>query len=355
LKPWPKSPIASASASASASRRTADGGPGDLRYNERVKYMEETINIVDAHVDIADIYRTFGYAVDDFFAADTEAPVTLPKITEAGISVLGFSLYCDKSSVKTSFYDGVKENYAFYEDLLSRTDRFRGARTAADLADDDKIKFLYAIEGFDCLRTPDDFSEFYEMGARCFGPAWNNNNAYASGRGGEKDYGLTEAGREVVKMMNGKKKLLADISHLSPRAVKDLDKTFDGLIVATHANAAAVFQSKEARNLLDDEISIIAERGGVVGLFPLAPFTGAKGTFDELLRHLDHIVGRWGMDHVAFASDIYPLPEYPFCHGHKDILIMKHLREFLLKHLTAAETKKVLYGNWSRVLGEALS
>jgi membrane dipeptidase len=316
--------------------------------------MNKTINIVDAHVDVADIYRTFGYAVDDFFAAQSDAPVTLPKITEAGISVLGFSLYCDESFVKTSYYDGVKENYVFYEDLLSRTDRFRGASTAADLADDDKIKFFYGIEGFDCLRTPDDFGEFYEMGVRCFGPAWNNNNAYTSGRGGKEDYGLTAAGREVVRMMNGKKKLLADISHLSPRAVRDLDKYFDGLIVATHANAAGVFQGAEARNLLDDEIRIVAERRGVVGLFPLSSFTGPAGTFDELLRHFDYIVSKWGMDYVAFTSDIYPLPEYPFCHGYKDILIMKHLREFLSKHLTASEVKKVLYDNWLRVLNEAL-
>lgn len=312
------------------------------------------MKIVDPHVDVADIYKYFGHSLDDFFDKNCDAPVTLPKLRQVNIDVIGLSLYFDKSFVKTNFYDGVKDFYNFYQELWSKTDKLHLIKSFRDLTNkpDDRIGFFYSIEGVECFRTPEDFDEFYDMGVRVFGLTWDYENKYAHGRKSKHDQGITNLGKQVIERMNRKERLIIDIAHLSEQSVKDLGRYCNGMIVSTHTNTKAICNTRQ--NLKDKEIQIIVDRGGVVSLFPLSEDTGPRGTFDELFSHFEHIASKWGIDYVAFSSDIYPSPEYPFCHGYKDILIMKHLQEYLLTKLSKKEVGKVMYENWIRVLKRAL-
>lgn len=312
------------------------------------------MKVIDPHIDVADMYKYFGYSLDEFFAEDSDAPVTLSKIRKANIDIVGLSLYFDKHFVKTSFYDGVKEFYHFYQKLLSKTDKFYLIKSSKDLKNKpkNKIGFFYSIEGFECFRTANDFDEFYEMGVRSFGFTWAFENKYAHGRHSKNDRGITTLGRQIIKKMNKKKKLIVDIAHLSEQSVKDLGRYYSGMIVTSHCNVRSVYNTPQ--NLKDEEIQIIVDRDGVVSLFPLVGDTGPRGTFEELYKHFDYVVSKWGIDYVNFASDIYPAAEYSFLHDHKDILILKHLQEFLLRKLSREEVKKVMYKNWIRVLKSSL-
>lgn len=308
------------------------------------------MKIIDPHIDIADIYKYFGYSLSEFFAKNSNAPVTLSKIRKTNIDIVGFSLYFDKHFVKTSFYDGVKEFYRFYQKLLSKTDKFYLIKSSKDLKNKpkNKIGFFYSIEGFECFRIPDDFDEFYKIGVRSFGFTWDFDNKYACGRYSKNDKGITRLGRQVIKKMNRKKKIIVDIAHLSEQSIRDLDRYYSGMIVTTHSNVRSIYNT--LHNLKDDEIQIIVDRGGIVSLFPLVSDTGGRGTFEELYEHFDYIVNKWGIDYVGFASDIYPAPEYPFLHDYKDILVLKHLQEFFSRRLSKKELEKVMYKNWIRVL-----
>lgn len=307
----------------------------------------------DLHIDMADIYNSFGLASDEFFRKDSDAPITLCKLEQTGIDVVALSLYFDKGFVKTDFHDGVKGYHAFYESLLSKTGRFHHIKSYEDLKNkpEGKIGYLYAIEGFDCFRSQEDLEEFYGMGVRCFAPAWATDNDYACGRHTESDRGLTAEGKELINRMNGRK-LIMDVTHLSEKSVLDLAGSFDGTIVATHSNADKI--CSDTHNLTDDEIGIIAERGGVIGLFPLVECVGGKGTMEDLYRHLDYIAGKWGVEHIGFSSDIYPLPEYPFINDVKDVLVLNDIEEYLLTRMGRNDVEKVMRGNWMSVLEDAL-
>ena len=315
------------------------------------------MKIIDLHLDIADIYRTFKYSVDDFYSQESGAPITLKKLQRAEISIIGPTLYFDKGLVSSSFYNGVKEYFNFYSELFSRSDAFYQIKSLSDLNSNDErigqIGYLYTIEGFDCLRDLADIDEMYDLGVRCFGPTWNNDNLYASGRASQNDVGITALGKEAIRRLNDRKNLLLDISHLSRNSIIDANKMFNGMIIATHSNAAGVYNWSR-QNLSDDEIQIVVDRGGVVGLFPFVASIGGKGTFDDLYRHLEYIAGKWGIGYVGFTSDIYPLPEYPFAHGYKDVLIMKELQRFLLTKLSVQDVQRVMYDNWLRVLRQVL-
>src|SRR3989344_6264039 len=115
------------------------------------------MKIIDLHLDIADIYRTFKYSVDDFYNQESKAPITLKKLQRADISIIGPTLYFDKGFVASSFYDGVKGYLLFYHNLFSRSNLFYPIKFSSDLNNGDEgsrqIGYLYTIEGFDCLRT----------------------------------------------------------------------------------------------------------------------------------------------------------------------------------------------------------
>jgi membrane dipeptidase len=96
-----------------------------------------------------------------------------------------------------------------------------------------KLGYFYTIEGFECLRTPNDFDEFYDLGVRSFGFTWSFDNEYACGRHTKNDRGLTTKGLEVVEHMKAKEKLIVDIAHLSEQSVQDCCKSYDTFWTST--------------------------------------------------------------------------------------------------------------------------
>ncbi len=308
---------------------------------------------IDPHIDIADLFKYFKLKQEDFYS-DGDHPVTYKKLREANVKILGTTLYFDESLVKTNFYDGVKSFISWYEKLFELSDKlklFTEFNPKLVKEGSEQISCFYSIEGFECLQTPGDIEEFYDLGIRSFGMTWEDDNKYACGRGTRNDVGISSQGLEVIKHLCGKKTII-DIAHLSEKSVRDLERNYNGMIVTTHGNARSIHNSKH--NLTDDEIQIIVDRGGVVSLFPIVEDTGSEGTFAELYRHVEYIASKWGENYVAFASDIFPLDEYPFLEGYKDVNVLNGIEQELLKHLDRKTVKKLFYDNWERVLKEAL-
>src|SRR5262249_4247269 len=79
----------------------------------------------------------------------------------------------------------------------------------------------------------------------------------------------------------------------------------DAPVVVSHAGCRAVADVR--RNLGDDQLRAVAERGGVLGVMALPltvdPFDRARWTLDRLVDHVDHAVGGMGIDHVGLGGD----------------------------------------------------
>lgn len=312
------------------------------------------MKLIDPHIDIADLASSFNFTIEEFFSEPSSLPVTLQKMKNAEIAVAGFSLYYDSSRVQTSFYDGVKESCEFYRKLAARSEILQPIKSAEDLAklQEHQIGYFLSIEGFDCLRSVDDFDEFYELGVRSFGFSWCNDNSFARGQSTTNDDGLSSAGYQVLERMKKREKLLVDISHLSRQSILDIDRSYNGMMIATHSNVYNVCDNPH--NLSDQQIQICVDRGGVIGIFPYQACIGPEGSFDELFAHIDYIASKWGLEYVGLCSDIYPLPEYPFCRNHKDIEIMRDLQDYLSTKMQEEELQQLLYENWARVLRDTL-
>ena len=101
--------------------------------------------------------------------------------------------------------------------------------------------------------------------------------------------------------------ILVDLSHLNEAGFWDVARALDAPLVATHSNAHALcaVDAQPHRPQLD----AIRDSGGLVGVNFAVTFLREDGCNDpttpiaEIVRHVDYLVERMGIDHVAFGSD----------------------------------------------------
>ena len=117
--------------------------------------------------------------------------------------------------------------------------------------------------------------------------------------------GLTAAGRAMVEALN-ERRILVDLAHASKPTFWQALEAHDPALppVVTHTGVAAVHPSW--RNLDDDQIRAIAERGGVVGIMYHRGFLGRPARrvgAEAIVRHLEHVISVGGEEAAALGSD----------------------------------------------------
>ena len=145
---------------------------------------------------------------------------------------------------------------------------------------------MLAMESSRGVGSLERLEKLYERGLRLITLTWNHKNRAAGGC--DEGGGLTDWGRELVSKME-KLGIVTDVSHLSDRSFYDLCEFSDAPFIASHSDARAVHN--EVRSLTDDQIKIIIERGGLIGLNFYDRFLGGNGGREELLRHTEHMLG----------------------------------------------------------------
>src|SRR4029079_219746 len=205
-----------------------------------------------------------------------------------------------------------------------------------------------------------DLSElhrWYDRGLRSVGLVWSRPNAFAHGVPfvfpGSPDTGpgLTDAGRLLVRACN-QTGILVDCSHLNEAGFWDVAGISNAPLVATHSNAHALCAS--SRNLTDAQLDAIGSSAGVVGVNFAVSFLRADGGRDpatplvEIVRHVDYIAERIGVDHVAFGSDFEGAAVPDELGGAAGLpKLVEALRATGFDHEAVA---KITHGNWLRVL-----
>jgi len=174
------------------------------------------------------------------------------------------------------------------------------------------------IENADPIESPEHLGEWAEGGVVAIGLAWATPSRYAAGNAIEPadDFGLTDAGRAMVARMD-ELGVVADLSHLSPRAVADVLEQTDKPVIASHSNCRALMDGLDERaaqrHLDDATIREIARRGGVVGLNLYSPFLRAsighgspdRATLADAVAHVEHACAVIGdRRHVGLGSDM---------------------------------------------------
>ena len=145
---------------------------------------------------------------------------------------------------------------------------------------------------------------------------------------------------------------MLDVSHLNERGFWDLAAITAAPIVATHSAVHALCPM--TRNLTDRQLDAIRESDGMVGVnFEVSALRDDSNEdpntpLEVLIRHIDYLVGRLGIDRVGFGSD-FDGATMPQELG--DVAGLPKLMAQLEQHgYDAAALRKLAHENWLRVL-----
>lgn len=226
------------------------------------------------------------------------------------------------------------------------------------------IAAVFHIEGAEAIdRDFNTLDVLYESGLRSLGPVWSRPNIFAHGvpfrypSTPDTGPGLTDAGEALVKACNHKK-IIVDLSHLNEKGFWDVARLSDAPLIATHSNAHAL--CNHSRNLTDRQLDAIRDTGGMVGVnfaniflrddIPANknPRKNQYSGLDEILRHMDYLIEKLGIEHVGFGSDFdgASIPEEI-----GDVAGLVTLRQAMVeKGFDDATMKKLCFENWVNVL-----
>ncbi len=193
---------------------------------------------------------------------------------------------------------------ALYQEVAESSAHFALVHTRANLEQalrEEKIALILAFEGADPLsRNVELVRTFYRLGLRMVSLTWNRANLYAQGLAEDTQSGLTSLGKELLSLMD-EVGVVLDLTHLSPSSFSSALKNFKGSVMASHSNALAV--CPHTRNLTDDQIRAVAERGGLIGLNLVPRFVGGDDLMEGIVRHAEYIRNLVGLRHMALGPD----------------------------------------------------
>lgn len=178
--------------------------------------------------------------------------------------------------------------------------------TGQDIIDakvDGKTGVIYGFQN--CTQLEDDVSRivmFAQLGVRILQLTYNDRNLLGDGCLVSENAGLTDFGRECVLRMNDAG-ILVDLGHSGEQTCLDALATSRSPITISHTGCRAILDVP--RNKTDDELRLVAEGGGVVGIYFMPMFLdqNAESSADVVIRHIEHAVNICGEDHVGIGTD----------------------------------------------------
>ena len=215
-----------------------------------------------------------------------------------------------------------------------------------------KIGALMSIEEGGVLGGDlDKLKQAYQDGVRLITLTWNYPNGLGEPHCGEQHKKLTPKGIEFVEAMQDLG-IIVDCSHLNDAGTEQLGDILDVPFVASHSNAREV--TAHTRNLPDNLIKLIANKGGVIGLNFAQSFLGTSpvSRIDDIVKHGLYLINKGGEDVVALGTDfdgIKPNTEI------KDASEMYRLYDaFKEAGLSLEQCEKLFWKNADRLLKEIL-
>lgn len=345
------------------------------------KVVSNIMKIIDMHCDT--ISRLLGNRLSgkEGMLRQNEGHIDLLRLRDSGYLLQNFALFVNLGKCEDPWQQ-VQALLAVYEEELQRNqDLVAPVYCYDDIAGNEsqgKVSALLTVEeGGVCQGDLGKLRALYEKGVRMVTLTWNYPNELGhpnldsvKGRSVREkaelvnDYlntpdtvnGLTETGRRFVEEMEllG---MIPDVSHLSDAGFYDVLDCTKKPFVASHSNARAVCPC--VRNMTDEMIRALAERGGVMGLNFCADFlvqlpagVHNPGTIDDIVKHAKHIANVGGIEVLGLGSDFDGIDTHEEL---VDARGMEKLHDRLLKGgFSASQVDQIFAGNVLRVYRECL-
>jgi membrane dipeptidase len=332
----------------------------------------QTGGIIDMHFDLPmDLYEKRE-------RRDVLRTEFLPELEAGNISVVGTAIYIEDrylpdKGLRVSL-DQVARLYA----ETGTSDRFAICKTYREIEaaqETGKIAFLITMEGVEPLGTDlNQLRVFFELGVRSIGLTHARTNAAGHGgifaASGSPSEGLTTFGRELVRECDALG-LIIDLAHINPAGFEDVFSITTKPPIVSHTNARRYYDIE--RNISDEQIRMIGERGGVIGVnCILVSPKQEESTLDHYVDHIEHITNLIGIDGVGIGFDFFEFiyRQWPESrqkelaaklttpHFIPDLRNHSHARNLTRKLIDRGfndeQIQKILRGNWIRIFKDRL-
>lgn len=132
------------------------------------------------------------------------------------------------------------------------------------------------------------------------------------GGGNFTQAGLKDDGKRLIEYLDGRK-IAIDLSHTSDQLAHGIlnfidQHHLDIPVLASHSNMRAVFDHN--RNLPDELVSEIVNRGGLIGLNFVKYFINPENP-GEIYHHIEHALKLGAEDHLCFGADFFDDKTHP--------------------------------------------
>ena len=279
--------------------------------------------------------------------------ISLEKLAGFEAPVQTFAVWLDKKYYNDAFSKTIEIIGYFKNEAETNNDKIELVKSFDDIQNNKKIGALLSIEGCEALEGSfEKLERLYDEGIRAATLTWNYKNCVATGvmessLGG----GLTGFGRAAVRKME-ELGIIVDVSHISDEGFYDVEKNTQKPFIATHSNCRALCAAP--RNLTDEQLKIIAERGGTVGLNMCPAFLNdnMNADIDDVLRHAEHMLDICGEDTVCLGCDFDGILFGP--RGMEDVAGITALLDNMENKFGKEITYKIAKGNFMRIVKELL-
>ncbi len=200
-----------------------------------------------------------------------------------------FALFIDDSKRGDAAFSYFKNLLKFYESEIAK------------IKSEKLIPVLTAENGALLGGDSDNVHFIADKGVKMLTLTWNGENELASGADCAEG-GLKPFGKQVIAKME-ERGVLVDVSHLNEKSFYDVADFATTPLVASHSNCFSVVPHR--RNLKDEQIKLIIESGGLIGLCFHAPFLlcDGLGSFEMLYRNIYRILSLGAENSVCFGGD----------------------------------------------------
>ncbi len=292
------------------------------------------MKIVDMHCDTLSELLKRHRTGERAGLAENKGHLDLHRMKNSGYLLQNFAMFVDSGNGAEpweevcALYELYRKELAANEELIAPVLCYEDIEKNKAAG---KMSALLTVEeGAVCGGRIEKLESLYRMGVRMMTLTWNypnelgwpNLNALQGRKLREagadareylftpdRERGLTELGREFVEYMEHLG-IIPDVSHFSDKGFYDVLACMKKPFVASHSNARAVCGC--VRNLTDEMIRSLAEKGGCMGLnycvdFLTEPVRGKKASVSEILSaavcHAKHIVKVGGIGVLGLGSD----------------------------------------------------
>lgn len=246
-------------------------------------------------------------------------------------------------------FDKLEHIVAHYSDYISI------ARTPADLYEDKRMarhSIMFGIENGLALNHDLAYvRHFAQRGVVYITLCHNGDNDICdSARGCNTHNGVSSFGEKVIRRMN-EEGIMVDLSHAAEKSFYDALDISSTPIVCSHSNSRALCDVP--RNLTDDQMRALAQKGGVAHITLYHGFLRAdtpEATILDAIDHLEHAIQVMGIDHVGIGTDFDGDGTVRGCADASELI--NFTRHLLKRRYSERDIAKIWSGNWLRVMAQ---